>query len=549
MKKNIEFGYDARLKLMKGIKKIADSVSITLGPKGRNVIIEKNGGLKILITKDGVTVAREIELEDPIENIGCQIIKEAATKTSDDAGDGTTTATVLAYCIVEKGLKTTTTGVNPIDLKRGIDKAVKKVVENLDKMSIEVGNDFEKIRQVATISANNDSEIGDKITEAMISVGTTGVITIEDASGLETTLETVKGMKLDRGYISPYFITDSDKMEVVLENPYIIIHEEKISSIHNLVPILELILKTGRSVFIIADTLENEALGPLVMNKMQKTLKVAAIKAPGFGDRRKDLLEDIAVLTGGNLISEVKGNKLETIKLEDLGTCDKIIVNNNSTIIVGGKGSPENIKDRINQINNQIENNKNDYDKQKNESRLANLTGGICVINVGASSEIELKEKKDRFDDALHATKAAVEEGIVPGGGVAYIRCIDCLDELETSNEDEKIGIDIIRKCLEEPLRKIIENSGKESSVILNNVKNSLPDVGRSGKIETLDWGYDAHKEEYGNLFDLGIIDPKKVTRVALENAASVAGLFLTTECVVSEIRKKDIDDEKLPPM
>lgn len=539
MKKKIEFGYEARMKLMSGINKIADSVSVTLGPKGRNVIIEKNGGLRIMITKDGVTVAREIELEDSLENIGCQIIKEAATKTSDDAGDGTTTATVLARVIVEKGLKTTTTGVNPIDLKRGIDKAVKRVVEKLDEISVPVGSDFEKINQVATISANNDSEIGDMITKAMKSVGLTGVITIEDAGGMDTILETVKGMKLDRGYISPYFVTDSDKMEVVLENPYILIHEEKIVSIHNLVPILELVMKTGRPMFIIADTLENEALGPLVMNKMKGVLKIGAIKAPGFGDRRKDLLEDIALLTGGNLISEVKGNKLETTKLEDLGQCEKVIINNNSTIIIGGKGDPENVKIRISQIKNQIDNKKNEYDKEKNEARLANLTGGIGVINVGASSELELKEKKDRFDDALHATKAAIEEGIVPGGGVAYIRCISCLDEVQFSNEDEKIGIDIIRKALEEPLKRIIENSGKESSMILHLIKNQALQV---------DYGYDAHKEVYGNLFELGIIDPKKVTRVALENAASVAGLFLTTECVVSEVRNK-VDEDKLPPM
>lgn len=526
MKKNIEFGYDARMKLMKGINKIADSVGITLGPKGRNVIIEKNGGLRIVITKDGVTVAREIELEDSLENIGSQIIKEAATKTSDDAGDGTTTSTVLARCIVEKGLKTTTTGVNPIDLKRGIDKAVKRVVEKLNELSQKVGSDFDKILQVATISANNDVEIGMKITEAMKSVGLTGIITIEEGGGLETTIETVKGMKLDRGYISPYFVTNPDKMEVVLEHSYVLIHEEKISSIHDLIPIIELVVKTGKPIFIIADTLDNDALGPLVINKTKGVLKVAAIKSPGFGERRKDLLEDIAILTGGNLISDSKGTQLKTMTLDDLGIVEKIIVNNNSTILMGGQGDPAQIKIRISQINDQIVNNKNEYDKQKNEARLANLTGGICVINVGASSELELKEKKDRYDDALHATKAAIEEGIVPGGGTAYIRCIDCLDEVETSNEDEKFGVDIIRKSLEEPLRKIVQNSGKEPSVVLQNVKNGIDD-----------YGYDAHKECYGKLYDFGIIDPKKVTRVALENAASVAGLFLTTECVVSEVK------------
>lgn len=541
MKKNIEFGYDARMKLMKGINKLADSVGITLGPKGRNVIIEKNGGLRVVITKDGVTVAREIELEDSLENIGCQILREAATKTSDDAGDGTTTSTVLARAIVERGLKTTTTGVNPIDLKRGIDKAVKKVVEKLNDISTTVGNDFEKIKQVATISANNDVEIGDKITEAMKNVGLNGVITIDEAGGTETTLEIVKGMKLDRGYISPYFVTNSEKMEAVLDNPHIIIHEEKISSIHSLVPILELILglKDGRPIFIIADTLENEVLGTLVMNKMKTGMKVASIKAPGFGDRRKDLLEDIALLTGGNLITDTKGSKLETMKIEDLGTAERVIINNNSTIIMGGKGNKDEIENRVTQIKSQIENNKNEYDKQKNESRLANLTGGICVINVGAASEIEMKERKDRFDDALHATKAAIEEGIVPGGGVAYIRCISCLDEIEVSNEDEKMGVDIIRKVLEEPLKKIVENSGKESSMIIHSIKDSNTQV---------DYGYDAHKETFGNLFELGIIDPKKVSRVALENAASVAGLFLTTECVISEVKNKG-EDDKLPPL
>jgi chaperonin GroEL len=530
MKKNIEFGSEARMKLMKGINKIADSVGITLGPKGRNVIIEKSGGLRIVITKDGVTVAREIELEDPLENIGCQIIKEAATKTSDDAGDGTTTATILARSIVEKGLKSTTTGINPIDLKKGIDKAVKRVVERLNEISVEIGLDYEKIKQVATISANNDKDIGFMITDAMKNVGLTGVITIEEARGMETTIKTVKGMKLDRGYISPYFITDTEKMETVFENTYILIYEEKIQSIHNLLPILELVVPTGKPLLIIADTLENEALGPLVYNKVKGNLKVCAIKAPGFGDRRKDLLEDIAVLTGGNLISDGMGRKLETMKLEDLGMAEKIIINNNSTIIMGGNGNPEMVFGRISQIRNQIENNKNDYDKEKNEARLANLTGGICVISVGASSEIEMKEKKDRFDDALHATKAAIGEGIVPGGGVAYIRCINSLDDLEISNEDEKIGVDIIRKVLEEPLRKIVENSGKESSVVLQNVKSGTSDI---------DYGYDANTEKFGNLYELGIIDPTKVARVALENAASVAGLFLTTECVVSEIKEK----------
>jgi len=528
MKKNIEFGHEARVKLLSGMNKITDSVAITLGPKGRNVIIEKNDGLKILITKDGVTVAREIELEDTLENIGCQIIKEAATKTSDNAGDGTTTATVLARAIVEKGMKNVTAGANPMDLKKGIDKAVEMVIKTLDEQTITVGTDYEKINQVAIISANNDKEIGDKITEAMKSVGFTGVITIDDSGGMETELKTVNGMKLDRGYISPYFITDPEKMEVVLDDCYILIHEDKISSINNLIPILEETKKLGKPMLIIADTLETEVLSLLVFNKIKNILRVASIKCPGFGDRRKDLLDDIAIITGGNLLSETMGSKLENIKIEDLGLAEKIIINKDSTIIVGGKGDKDMIQNRIKQIKNQIENNKNEYDLQKNEARLANLTGGIGIINVGAASEIELKEKKDRYDDALHATRAAIEEGIVPGGGIAYIRCIPSLSEVKYENEDEKTGIDIIRKVLEEPLRMIVKNGGGEPSVVVNNIKNGVGD-----------YGYDARNEKYGNMFEMGIIDPKKVTRVALENASSVAGLFLTTECVVYEIKDK----------
>jgi len=534
MKKNIEFGHEARVKLLNGMNKITDSVAITLGPKGRNVIIEKNGGLKIIITKDGVTVAREIELEDPLENIGCQIIKEAATKTSDNAGDGTTTSTILARSIVEKGMKNVTAGANPMDLKRGIDKAVDVVVDSLNKQSIEVGKNYDKINQVATISANNDEEIGNMITDAIKKVGFNGVITIDEARGMETTLDVVNGMKLDRGYISPYFITNPDKMEIVLEDCYILIHEDKISSIQSLIPILEEVRKTGLPLLIIADTLETEVLGALVYNKIKNTLRVASIKAPGFGERRKDLLDDISIITGGDLVSVTKGNKLENVKMSDLGRAEKIIINKDTTIIIGGKGDPELIKNRTNQIKEQIKDNKNDYDKQKNESRLANLTGGVGVINVGAASEIELKEKKDRFDDALHATRAAIEEGIVPGGGVAYIRCIESLDTIKYNNEDEKTGINIIRKILEEPLRIIVKNSGEESSVILNDVKKG-----------TGDYGYDARNDKFGSMFEMGIIDPKKVSRVALENAASISGLFLTTECVISEIpNKKSINED-----
>lgn len=526
MKKNIDFGYDARLKLLKGINKIADSVAVTLGPLGRNVIIEN--GSKITITKDGVSVAKEIYLEDPIENIGCQIIKEAATKTSTDAGDGTTTSTVLARSIITTGLKFITTGINPIDLKRGIDKAVKKVVEKLNELSINVNGDFKKINQIATISANNDIEIGNNITQAIENVGMTGYITIKDGNSTDTNIETVKGMTLDRGYMSPYFVTDSDKMEVILDNPYILIHENAISSIINLTKILDKVLQTGRPILVIADTLDTDVLGTLVYNKIKGILKICTIKAPGFGERRKDLLEDIAILTNGVLISDSKGNKLETIGLDDLGSADRIIINNNSTVIIGGRGVDDLIKNRIFQIKNQIVNNKNDYDKQKNEQRLANMTGGVCVINVGGNSEIEQKEKKDRYDDSLHATKAAIEEGVVAGGGVAYIRCIKSLDDVITSNIEEKYGVDIIRKALEEPLRQIVQNSGQESSVILNNIINGQDD-----------YGYDAYATRYGKLLELGIIDPKKVTRVALENAASIASLFLTTECVISEIRNE----------
>jgi chaperonin GroEL len=532
MKKNIDFGYDARLKLLKGINKMADSVAVTLGPLGRNVIIEKEN--KIIITKDGVSVAKEIYLEDSIENIGCQIIKEAATKTSTDAGDGTTTSTVLARSIITDGVKYMTTGINPINLKRGIDKAVKKVVEKLNELSLNVNGDLKRINQIATISANSDIEIGNNITQAIENVGMTGYITIKDGNSTETSVETVKGMTLDRGYMSPYYVTDPDKMQVILDNPYILIHENAISSIHILTTLLDKVLQTGRPILIIADTLDTDVLGTLVFNKIKGILKICTIKAPGFGERRKDLLEDIAILTNGVLISESKGKKLETTSLDDLGNADRIIINNNSTVIIGGRGSDDLIKIRIEQIKNQIINNKNEYDKQKNEQRLANMTGGVCIINVGGNTEIEQKEKKDRYDDALHATKAAIEEGVIAGGGIAYIRCIKSLDDVITSNLEEKYGVGIIRRALEEPLRQIVRNSGQEPSVILNNIINGQDD-----------YGYDVYAEKYGKLFDLGIIDPKKVTRVALENAASIASLFLTTECVISEIRNKNEKDDE----
>lgn len=529
--KQITYNAEARAKLKAGVDALANAVKVTLGPKGRNVILEKSFGSPAS-TKDGVTVAKEIELKDKEENLGAQLVKEAATKTSDEAGDGTTTATVLTQAIFNAGLKYVASGANPTDIKRGIDKAVAQVVKKLKEMSKEVGDSYEKIEQVATISANNDKEIGHFIAEAMRKVKKEGVITIEEAKGTETTVDVVEGMQFDRGYISPYFVTDTDKMMAVYDNPYILIHDKKISSMKDLLPILEKVVQTGRPLLIIAEDLEGEALATLVVNKIRGTLKVVAVKAPGFGDRRKEMLEDIAILTGGQVISEEKGYKLEDTKIEYLGQAEKITVDKENTTIINGRGAKENIQARINQIKAQIETTKSDYDREKLQERLAKLAGGVAVIHVGAASEVEMKEKKDRFDDALHATRAAVEEGIIPGGGVAYIRAIDSLDEVKPANEDEKIGIDIIRRALEEPLRQIAQNAGFEGSVIVQKV--------REGKD---DYGFNAYTERFENLMESGVIDPTKVARVALEKAASVAGMLLTTECIITEIK----EDKPMP--
>ena len=505
---------------------MCNAVKVTLGPKGRNVIIDKKYGSP-QITKDGVTVAKEIELADAIENMGAQMVKEVASKTADLAGDGTTTATVLAQAIITTGLKNVTAGANPMDLKRGIDKAVIAVIENLKKQSKNVGDTFDKIEQVATISANNDSSIGGLIAEAMKKVKKEGVITIEEAKGTETTVKVVEGMQFDRGYISPYFVTDADKMEAVLENPYILIYDKKISTMKDFLPILEKTVQTGRPLVIISEDLDGEALATLVVNKIRGSLKIAAVKAPGFGDRRKAMLEDIAILTGGQLISEEQGFKLENADLSYLGQAEKITIDKDNTTIVNGSGKKADITARVNQIKAQIEKTTSDYDKEKLQERLAKLSGGVAVIYVGAASEMEMKEKKDRFDDALHATRAAIEEGIVPGGGVAYIRAIESLDKMKGLNEDETTGIAIIRRALEEPLRMIVENAGAEGSIVVQKVKE--------GKA---DFGYNARTDKYENLHKSGVIDPTKVTRVALENAASVAGMLLTTECVLADIKE-----------
>jgi len=536
MAKKIEFGYDARQKLIKGVEQLADSVSVTLGPRGRNVILEKKYGSPH-ITKDGVTVAKEIELEDSVENIGAQIVKEVASKTSDIAGDGTTTATVLAQSIIIGGNKIISAGANPMDVKRGIDKAVEVVVKSLKEQSKEVGDSYDKIEQVATVSANNDSTIGKLIAEAMQKVKKDGVITIEEAKGTETTVKVVEGMQFDKGYISPYFVTDTEKMETVYENPYILIYDKKISLMKDLIPIIEKCHNSGHALLIICEDIEGEALAALVINRMKIGLRVVAVKAPGFGDRRKEMMEDIAILTGGIVISEERGMKLENVEAEDLGMSEKIIIDKDTTTIVGGSGQPEYITDRIRQIKGAIEKSTSDYDREKLEERLAKLSGGIAVIYVGAASEIEMKEKKDRFDDALHATKAASEEGIIPGGGVAFIRSIEKLNDIESVG-DEKYGVDIIKKSLEKPLRKIIENAGIESSVIIEKVKKGKDD-----------YGYNARTEKFENLIETGVIDPTKVARVAIENAASVAGLFLTTECVVSDIKDKNPAPVQGPPM
>ena len=521
------FNMDARDQLKKGVDELANAVKVTLGPKGRNVIIEKKFGAPH-ITKDGVSVAKEIELADAYMNTGAQLVKSVASKTNDDAGDGTTTATLLAQAIITEGLRNVTAGANPMDLKRGIDKAVTKVVESIKAQSEEVGADYDKIEQVASISANNDAEIGKLIADAMRKVSKDGVITIEEAKSRDTTIGVVEGMQFDRGYLSAYFITDTEKMECQMENPFVLIYDKKITNLKDMLPILEPAVQTGRPLLIIAEDVESEALTTLVVNRLRTQLKICAVKAPGFGDRRKDMLEDIATLTGGIVISEEKGIQLEQATLEMLGTCGKITVSKDNTTIVDGNGSKEAIDARVAQIRAQIATTKSDYDKEKLQERLGKLAGGVAVLYVGAASEVEMKEKKDRVDDALCATRAAIEEGIVPGGGVAYIRSIDSLEGLETVNEDEKTGVAIVKRAIEEPLRQIVANAGKEGAVVVQKV--------REGKG---DFGYNARADVYENLFAAGVVDPAKVTRVALENAASIAGMFLTTECVIVE-KKED---------
>lgn len=526
MAKEIKFNTEAREQLRTGVNALADAVKVTLGPKGRNVIIDKKFGAPH-ITKDGVSVAKEIDLENNIENMGAQLVKEVASKTGDQAGDGTTTATVLAQAIVNTGLKNVAAGANPMDLKRGIDKAVSVVVADLKKRSRQIGNAQEKVEQVATISANNDSAIGSMIAEAMKQVKKEGVITIEEAKGLDTTVKVVEGMQFDRGYLSPYFVTDTEKMETVYDNPFILIYDKKISNMKEFLPVLEKVVQTGRALLIIAEDIDGEALATLVVNRLRGSLKIVAVKAPGFGDRRKEMLEDIAILTGGTVISEEKGFKLEDTTLEMLGSSAKITVDKDNTTIVSGSGKKDNIKARVAQIKAQIEKTTSDYDREKLQERLAKLAGGVAVIYVGAASEVEMKEKKDRFDDALHATRAALEEGIIPGGGVAYIRAISALKNVKGDNEDENTGIQIVRRALEEPLRQIVENAGLEGSVVVNKVREMKGDE-----------GYNARTDRYEDLHKAGVIDPTKVARVALENAASIASMILTTECVLSEIKE-----------
>jgi chaperonin GroEL len=530
--KIITFDFEARNALKRGVDQLTNAVKVTLGPKGRNVIIDKKFGAPT-VTKDGVTVAKEIELEDPIENMGAQMVREVASKTSDVAGDGTTTATVLAQAIFSEGLKNVTAGANPMDLKRGIDMAVEAITKELKKISKEVEGKKE-IANVGAISANNDKAIGELIANAMEKVGKDGVITVEEAKGTETSMEVVEGMQFDRGYLSPYFVTDAETMEAVLENPYILIHDKKISAVKDILPILEKISQSGRSLLIIAEDVEGEALATLVVNKLRGTLKVCAVKAPGFGDRRKAMLEDIAILTNGTVISEEKGFKLENATLAYLGTAKKVVVDKDNTTIVEGSGKPEEIKKRINEIKIQIEKTTSEYDREKLQERLAKLSGGVAVLKIGAATEVEMKEKKARVEDALHATRAAVEEGIVPGGGVAYLRCLHALDDLKPENEDQKIGIEIVRRALEEPARQIVANAGLEPSVIVNKIKE--------GKGS---FGFNAQTEQFEDLFESGVIDPTKVARVALENAASVAGLLLTTECTIVEKPEK----KETPPM
>ena len=529
MSKMILFDIEARNKMKKGVDTLANAVKVTLGPKGRNVVIEKKFGAP-QVTKDGVTVAKEIELEDPIENMGAQMVKEVASKTADIAGDGTTTATVLAQSIISEGLKMVAAGANPMDLKRGIDKAVSLVVASLKEQSQTVGNDSKKIQQVATISANNDETIGKLIAEAFAKVGKEGVITVEEAKGTDTTVDIVEGMQFDRGYISPYFVTNSEKMQVELQNPYILIYDKKISAMKDILHILEKVAASGRPLLIIAEDLEGEALATLVVNKLRGTLKVAAVKAPGFGDRRKEMLTDIAILTGGEVISEELGNKLEGVELVILGQASSVTIDKDNTTVIGGKGEKKGIVARVNQIKAQVENTTSDYDKEKLQERLAKLAGGVAVLYVGAATELEMKEKKDRVDDALHATRAAVEEGIVPGGGVAYIRAIASLDpKVKGQIADEQTGMAIVRRALEEPVRTLTANAGIDGSIVIQKIKEGKGD-----------FGFNARTEIYENLFKAGVIDPTKVSRVALENAASIAGMLLTTECVIADKPKKE---------
>ncbi len=527
MAKEIKYSLDARDEMKKGVDALADAVKVTLGPKGRNVIIEKKFGAPH-ITKDGVTVAKEVELADAFQNCGAQLVKNVASKTGDDAGDGTTTATVLAQAIVREGLKNVTAGANPMDLKRGIDKAVKVVVDDIKAQAEQVGSDYQKIEQVATVSANNDPEIGKLLADAMQKVSKDGVITIEEAKGRDTTIGVVEGMQFDRGYLSAYFVTDTEKMECVMESPYILIYDKKISNLKDFLPILEPAVQSGRPLLVIAEDVDSEALTTLVVNRLRGQLKICAVKAPGFGDRRKAMLQDIATLTGGVVISEETGLKLEQATLDMLGTADKVIVTKDNTTIAGGKGDKQMIADRVAQIKSEIANTKSDYDKEKLQERLAKLAGGVAVLYVGAPSEVEMKEKKDRVDDALCATRAAIEEGIIPGGGVAYIRAQQKLDGVKGGNADEETGIAIVRRAIEEPLRQIVENAGREGSVVVNEVRNGKGD-----------YGYNAREDKYENLKSSGIIDPAKVTRVALENAASIAGMFLTTECVICEKKEE----------
>ena len=534
MAKEISFNVDARDALKRGVDALANAVKVTLGPKGRNVIIDKKYGAPS-ITKDGVSVAKEIELKNPVENMGAQMVKEVASKTADVAGDGTTTATVLAQAIITAGLKNVAAGANPMDLKRGIDKAVTQVISALKKMSKSVGDDNQKIEQVATISANNDAEIGKLIAEAMGKVKKEGVITVEEAKGTETTVTVVEGMQFDRGYVSPYFVTNADKMEAVLENPYILLYDKKISNMKELLPILEKVVQTGRPLLIIAEDVDGEALATLVVNKLRGSLKIAAVKSPGFGDRRKAMMEDIAILTDGTVISEEQGYKLDAADLTYLGKAEKVTIDKDNTTVVNGAGKKENITARVNQIKAQIETTTSDYDKEKLQERLAKLAGGVAVLYVGAATEVEMKEKKDRVDDALHATRAAVEEGIVPGGGVAYIRCIASLEKMKGDNDDETTGMAIVKRALEEPLRQIVANAGIEGSIVVQKVKEGKDD-----------FGYNARTDVYENMLAAGVIDPTKVSRVALENAASIASMLLTTECVLADIKE---DKPAMPAM